>query len=163
MAYVENSGVYDTAFLAMCLPGYRSHWQCAHARDCCLSPYSARAGRTRQHRSAQSLTDFGSCGSTSSAVQRHFSMHMLYLSRCGVLNVPTCSACWVAASSSVFSRVRAPLRLTKFLISAAALSGAFPITPGYCWRTQKYRNLSILHAFFEGKKAGESEAKKRTA
>jgi hypothetical protein len=29
----------------------------------------------------------------------------------------------------VFSRMRAPLRLTKFLISAAALSGAFPITP----------------------------------
>src|SRR5262245_31703965 len=27
---------------------------------------------------------------------------------------------------------------------------------GYCWRTQKCRNLCISHAFFEGKKAEET-------
>jgi len=44
---------------------------------------------------------------------------MLPLSRCGVLDTLTFSACWVVVSSSVFSRVWAPVGLTKFLISDA--------------------------------------------
>src|SRR6266487_903807 len=34
---------------------------------------------------------------------------------------------------------------------------------GYCWRTQKCRNLCIPHAFLEGKKAWETDARKSTA
>jgi hypothetical protein len=33
-------------------------------------------------------------------------------------------------------------------------------TNGYCWRTQKCQSLWIIHAFFEGKKAGEAYARK---
>src|SRR5438874_11547165 len=36
-------------------------------------------------------------------------------------------------------------------------------TFGYCWRTQKYRNLCIPHAFFEGKKAWDTCARKSTS
>jgi hypothetical protein len=36
------------------------------------------------------------------------------------------------------------------------------ITPGYYWRTQKGRNLCVPHAFFEGKKAGETSPRKST-
>src|SRR5215216_2229609 len=32
----------------------------------------------------------------------------------------------------------------------------------YCWRIQKCRNLCIPHAFFEGKKAGETSPRKST-
>src|SRR5262245_60950429 len=32
----------------------------------------------------------------------------------------------------------------------------------YCWRTQKCRNLCVPHAFFEGKKAGETFPRKST-
>jgi restriction system protein len=35
-------------------------------------------------------------------------------------------------------------------------------TPGYCWRTQKCRNLCVPHACFEGKKAGETSPRKST-
>src|SRR6266516_526531 len=38
-----------------------------------------------------------------------------------------------------------------------------PITGGYCWRTQKCRNVCIPHAFQEGKKARETYARKSTA
>ena len=34
---------------------------------------------------------------------------------------------------------------------------------GYCWRTQKCRNLCIPYAFFEGQKAWETRARKSTA
>src|SRR5438067_13448078 len=37
------------------------------------------------------------------------------------------------------------------------------LTDGYCWRTQKCRNLFVPHAFFEGKKAWETCARKSTA
>jgi hypothetical protein len=42
-------------------------------------------------------------------------------------------------------------------------SYAMHITGGYCWRTQKCRNLCVRHAFFEGKKAGETSPRKSTA
>src|SRR5215475_2948915 len=35
-------------------------------------------------------------------------------------------------------------------------------TRGYCWRTQKCRNLCIPHAFLEGKKAEEMSPRKST-
>ena len=35
-------------------------------------------------------------------------------------------------------------------------------SPGYCWRTQKCRSLSVPHAFFEGKKDGETFPRKST-
>src|SRR5947209_8676203 len=46
-------------------------------------------------------------------------------------------------------------------------SGAFcgkarQITPGYCWRTPKCRNLRIPHAFLEGQKAGKTSPRKST-
>jgi hypothetical protein len=31
---------------------------------------------------------------------------------------------------------------------------------GYCWRTKKCRSLCVIHTFFEGKKAGETYARK---
>jgi transposase len=40
---------------------------------------------------------------------------------------------------------------------------AIHYTTGYCWRTQKCRNLCVRHAFFEGKKAGETSPRKSTA
>ena len=36
------------------------------------------------------------------------------------------------------------------------------ITGGYCWPTPKYRNWCAQHAFFEGKKAGETSPRKST-
>src|SRR5882724_8086377 len=36
-------------------------------------------------------------------------------------------------------------------------------TNGYCWRTQKCRNLCIPHAFLEGKKAWETCARKSSS
>jgi hypothetical protein len=36
------------------------------------------------------------------------------------------------------------------------------ITGGYCWPTPKYRNWCAQHAFFEGKKAGETSSRKST-
>ena len=36
-------------------------------------------------------------------------------------------------------------------------------TVGYCWRTQKCRNVGLQHAFFEEKKAGETCARKSTS
>src|SRR5205823_4577246 len=38
--------------------------------------------------------------------------------------------------------------------------GVIEQSGGYCWRTRKYRNLCIPHAFLEGKKAWETYAKK---
>jgi hypothetical protein len=35
-------------------------------------------------------------------------------------------------------------------------------TPGYCWPTPKCRNSCDPHAFFEGKKAGETSSRKST-
>src|SRR2546425_4744341 len=35
-------------------------------------------------------------------------------------------------------------------------------TGGYCWRTQKCRNLCVPHAFFEGQKAKETSPRKST-
>jgi hypothetical protein len=35
-------------------------------------------------------------------------------------------------------------------------------TSGYCWSTPQYRNWCAQHAFFEGKKAGETSPRKST-
>src|SRR5437763_1224403 len=33
---------------------------------------------------------------------------------------------------------------------------------GYCWRTQKCRNMGVPHTFLEGKKAGKTSLRKGT-
>jgi hypothetical protein len=43
------------------------------------------------------------------------------------------------------------------------LRASWKKTVGYCWRTQKCRNVGLQHAFFEGKKAGETCARKSTS
>jgi hypothetical protein len=47
----------------------------------------------------------------------------------------------------------------------AAFSSVFSVSRlriGYCWRPQKCGNLWIPYAFLEGKKAGETPARKST-
>src|SRR5437763_9997685 len=46
---------------------------------------------------------------------------------------------------------------------AIFIRGGEPWLMTYCWRTQKCRNVCIPHAFFEGKKAWETCARKSTS
>src|SRR5215475_2418204 len=45
----------------------------------------------------------------------------------------------------------------------AMLRASWKKTIGYCWRTQKCRDVGLQHVFFEGKKAGETCARKSTS
>ena len=55
------------------------------------------------------------------------------------------------------------LPIGAFATSTCSLINVSHLRDGYCWRTQKCRNLCIPHVFLEGKKAWETHARKSTA